>query len=87
MFKEINENLKELREKEPSLMPENMTAEQFATADDSVITTLSTLPDEEILQEATQTEKIEDDERSKKDRKLERSRMMTKNWKHQVQEM
>ena len=25
-FKEINENLKELREKEPSLVPENMTA-------------------------------------------------------------
>ena len=33
-FKEINENLKELREKEPSLKPENMTAEGFATADD-----------------------------------------------------
>ena len=28
-FKEINENLKELREKEPSLVPENMTAEDF----------------------------------------------------------
>ena len=27
--KEINENLKELREKEPSLVPENMTAEDF----------------------------------------------------------
>ena len=29
-FKEINENLKELREKEPSLVPENMAAEDFA---------------------------------------------------------
>ena len=39
-----------------------MTAEDFATADDAVITTSSTLTDEEILQEATQTEKeIEDD--------------------------
>ena len=67
-FKEINENLKELTEKEPSLMPENMAAEDFATAnDDAVITTSSTLTDEEILQEATQTEndeveEIEDDD-------------------------
>ena len=67
-FKEINENLKELTEKEPSLMPENMAAEDFATAnDDAVITTSSTLTDEEILQETTQTENdevenIEDDD-------------------------
>ena len=66
-FKEIDENLKELREKEPSLVPENMTAEDFANADDAVITTSLTLTDEEILQEATQTEndkieEIEDDE-------------------------
>ena len=65
-FEEIYENLKELREKEPSLVPENMTAEDFATADDAVITS-STLIDEEILQEATQTEndeveEIEDDD-------------------------
>ena len=67
-FKEINKNLIELREKESSLVPENMTAEGFATADDAVITTSSTLTDEEILQEATQTEndeveEIEDDDR------------------------
>ena len=66
-FKEIKENLKELREKEPSLVPENMTTEDFATADDAVITTSSTVTDEEILQEATQTEndeveEIEDDD-------------------------
>ena len=48
-FKEINENLKELREKEPSLVPENMTAEDFPTADDAVITKSLTLTDEEIL--------------------------------------
>ena len=47
-------------------MPENLTAEDFATADDAVITTSSTLTDEEILQDATQTEndeveEIEDD--------------------------
>ena len=44
-FKDINENLKELREKEPSLVPENMAVEDFVTADDSVITTSSTLID------------------------------------------
>ena len=43
-FKEINENLKELREKEPNLVPENMIAEDFASA--AVITTSSTLTDE-----------------------------------------
>ena len=49
-------------------MPENLTAEDFATADDAVITTSSTLTDEEILQDATQTEndeaeEIEDDDK------------------------
>ena len=44
-----------------------MTAEDFATADDAVITTSPTLTDEEILQEAKQTEndeveEIEDDD-------------------------
>ena len=66
-FKEIDESLKELQEKEPSLVPQNMTAEDFATMDDAVITTSSTLTDEEILQDATQTEndeveEIEDDD-------------------------
>ena len=49
-------------------MPENLTAEDFATVDDAVITTSSTLTDEEILQDATQTEndeveEIEDDDK------------------------
>ena len=66
-LKEINKNVKELQEKEPRLMPENMAVEDFATADDAVITTSSTLTEEEILQEATQTEnneveEIEDDD-------------------------
>ena len=48
-------------------MPENMTTEDFATGDDAVITTSSTLTNKEILQEATQTEnneveEIEDDD-------------------------
>ena len=69
-FKEINENLKELREKEPSLVPEHMTAEDFATVDDTVIRTSSTLTDEEILQEATQTENDEVEEIEDDDEKL-----------------
>ena len=39
-----------------------MTAEDFATADDAVITTSLTLIDKEILQEATQTENDEVEE-------------------------
>ena len=59
--------MKELREKEQNLVVENMTAEDFATVDDAVITTSSTLSDGEILQEAIQTEndeveEIEDDD-------------------------
>ena len=48
-------------------MSEKMAAENFATEDNAVITTSSTLTDEETLQEATQTEndeveEIEDDD-------------------------
>ena len=57
-FKEINEDLQELREKDSSLVPESMTAEDLASADDAVITRESTLTDEEILEEAT---KIDED--------------------------
>ena len=57
-FKGINEDLQELREKDSSLVPESMTAEDLASADDAVITRESTLTDEEILEEAT---KIDDD--------------------------
>ena len=57
-FKEINEDLQELREKDSSLVPESMTAEDLASADDAVITRESTLNDEEILEEA---KKIDDD--------------------------
>ena len=57
-FKEINKDLQELREKDSSLVPESMTAEDLASADDAVITTESTLTDEEMLEEAT---KIDDD--------------------------
>ena len=58
-FKELNDDLKELREKDSSLVPENMTAEIFASADDAVITTSSTLTDEEILEEAMMSDNDE----------------------------
>ena len=58
-FKEINEDLQELLEKDSSLVPESMTAEDLASADNAVITRESTLTDEKILEEAT---KIDDDE-------------------------
>ena len=45
-----------------------MTAEDFAVADNPVITTSLTLTDEETLQEATQTE-IDEVERIKDDDK------------------
>ena len=69
-FQEIYENLKELREKEPSLVPQNMIAEDFATADDAVTTTSSTLTDEAILQEAKQTENDEVEEIEEDDEEL-----------------
>ena len=45
-FKEINEDLQELREKDSSLVPESMIAEDLAGADDAVITRESTFSDE-----------------------------------------
>ena len=57
-FKEVNKGLQELREKDSSLVPESMTAEDLASADDAVIARESTLTDGEILEEAT---KIDDD--------------------------
>ena len=58
-FKEINEDLQELREKDSSLVPESLTAEDLASGDDAVITRESTRADEEILEEAT---KFDDEE-------------------------
>ena len=66
-FKEINEDLQELRDKDSSLVPDSMTAEDLASADDAVITKESTLTDEEILEETTKigddgVENIEDED-------------------------
>ena len=43
-------------------MPKNMAAEDSAAADDAVVTTSSRHTDEDILQEATQTESDEFEE-------------------------
>lgn len=63
-FKEFNDDLKELREKDLSLVPEEMTAEDFASADNAVITT-SLLTDEEILEEASPNDNDKDTEDDK----------------------
>ena len=83
-FKEISENLKELREKELSPVLENMTAEDFATVDDAVLTTLSTLTDKDILQRVTQTEKDEVEEIEDNDKEFvaPSTRDVENNWKY-----
>lgn len=63
-FKEFNDDLKELREKDLSLVPEEMTAEDFTSADNAVITT-SLLTDEEILEEASPNDNDKDTEDDK----------------------
>ena len=57
-FKEINEDLRKLREKDSNLVPENMAAEDFASMNNAVIVTASYLTDEEILQGAMQIDTI-----------------------------
>ena len=69
-FEKINKNLKELREKNPSVLPENMTAEDFLTVDDAVIPKSSTLINGEIQQEVIQTENNEVQEIEDDDEKL-----------------
>ena len=51
-----------MREKDSSLVPESMAAEDLASADDAVITRESTLTDEEILEEAIKNDddRVED---------------------------
>ena len=51
-------------------MPINMTAEDFPTANDVIITMSSTITDDEILQEANQTENDEFEEIEDGDEKM-----------------
>ena len=59
-FKELNESLKELQKKDPSLVPENMAVQDVAEADGQVITSAPFLTDELILEEVSVMDK--DDE-------------------------
>ena len=59
-FKELNEDLDELRNKDPSLVPEEITAEILTATDDDVVTTASLITDEEILEEVNQENTGED---------------------------
>ena len=52
-FKELNESMKELRTKDPSLVPENMTVQDVVEADGQVITSAPFLTDELILEEVS----------------------------------
>ena len=61
-FKEMSEELQNLREKDSSLVPENLTAEDFASMDDVVVSTASHLTDNEILQEALQPDTNEEED-------------------------
>ena len=50
LFKELNESLKELETKDSSLVPENVTVQDVAEADDQVTASTSFLTDELILE-------------------------------------
>ena len=52
-FKELNESLKELQTKDPSHVPENITVQVVAEADDQVIASAPFLTDELILEEVS----------------------------------
>ena len=52
-FKELNESLKELQTKDPSLVPDNMTVQDVAEADDQDITSAPFLTKELILEEVS----------------------------------
>ena len=71
-FKEMSEELQNLREKDSSLVPENLTAEDFASMDDVVVSTASHLTDNEILLEALQPDTNEEGDILDDDEELEK---------------
>ena len=71
-FKEMSEELQNLREKDSSLVPENLTAEDFASMDDVVVSTASHLTDNEILLEALQPDTNEEEDILDDDEELEK---------------
>lgn len=70
-FKEMSEELQNLRKKDSSLVPENLTAKDFACIDDVVVSTASHLTDNEILLEALQPDTNEEEDILDDDEELE----------------
>ena len=56
-FNELNESVRELQTKDPSVVPENMTVQDVAEVDDQVITSAPFLADELSLEEVTAMDK------------------------------
>ena len=50
-FKDLNADLDELRQKEPSFLPKDLTAKIVTATNTNVLTRASTIPDKEILKE------------------------------------
>ena len=60
-FKNLNDDLAELKEKDPSLLPDNFSAEEFVDIDLQVIATDNPSTDEEIIQSVVGIEESEDE--------------------------
>ena len=60
-FKNLNDDLAELKEKDPSLLPDNFSAEEFVDIDLQVIATDNPSTDEEIIQSIVGIEESEDE--------------------------
>lgn len=60
-FKDLNDDLAELKEKDPSLLPDDFSAEEFVDVDLQVIATDNPVTDEEIIQSVVGIEVSEDE--------------------------
>ena len=92
-LKELNESLKELQTKDPSLVPDNMTVQDVAEADDQVITSAPFFTNELILEEvsamdeedetndlANDRDDVDEEEKSSISREVEYSLETLKNY-------
>ena len=92
-LKELNESLKELQTKDPSLVPDNMTVQDVAEADDQVITSAPFFTNELILEEvsamdeedeindlANDRDDVDEEEKSSISREVEHSLETLKNY-------
>ena len=92
-LKELNESLKELQTKDPSIVHDNMTVQDVAEADDQVITSAPWFTNESILEEvsamdeedetnnlANDRDDVDEEEKSSISREVERSLETLKNY-------